>query len=125
MTILFNHKYSPLDLQRNLNKCEKIIKESILETIRKLLPVKDVLKEYLGSNFDEDNYSINHDDDVTSIVSENTKDNIRKLLKYEMDNTLLTNKEVKNKDIVEQKGLCSSVMEYPAINIATAAAHLA
>ncbi len=32
--------------------------------------------------------------------------------------TLLTNKEVKNKDIVEQKGLCSSVMEYPAINIA-------
>ena len=32
--------------------------------------------------------------------------------------TLLTNKEIKNKDIVEKKGLCSSVMEYPAINIA-------
>ena len=90
---LFNHKYNPLDLQRNLNDAEKIIKESILETIRKLLPVKDVLKEYLGSNFDEDNYSISHNDDVTSVVSENTKDNIRKLLKYEMDNTLLINKD--------------------------------
>tara|TARA_B100000579_G_C22844662_1_gene863621 strand:- start:547 stop:3081 length:2535 start_codon:yes stop_codon:yes gene_type:complete len=33
--------------------------------------------------------------------------------------TLLTNEEVKNKDIVSKKGLCSSVMEYPAINIAT------
>ena len=92
---LFNHKYNPLDLQRNLNDAEKIIKESILETIRKLLPVKDVLKEYLGSNFDEDNYSISHNDDVTSVVSENTKANIRKLLKYEMDNTLLINKDDK------------------------------
>ena len=33
--------------------------------------------------------------------------------------TLLTNEEVKNPDIVHEKGLCSSVMEYPAINIAT------
>ncbi len=32
--------------------------------------------------------------------------------------TLLTNEEVKNKEIISQKGLCSSVMEYPAINIA-------
>ena len=31
--------------------------------------------------------------------------------------TLLSNKEIKNKEIVESKGLCSSVMEYPAINI--------
>ena len=32
--------------------------------------------------------------------------------------TLLTNQEIKEKDIVAKKGLCSSVMEYPAINIA-------
>ena len=31
--------------------------------------------------------------------------------------TLLTNEEIKDKYIVGQKGLCSSVMEYPAINI--------
>ena len=30
---------------------------------------------------------------------------------------LLSNKELNNKDIVAQKGVCSSVMEYPAINI--------
>lgn len=32
--------------------------------------------------------------------------------------TLLSNEEIKDKDLVLQKGLCSSVMEYPAINIA-------
>jgi len=31
--------------------------------------------------------------------------------------TLLSNKELNNKDIVKEKGVCSSVMEYPAINI--------
>jgi hypothetical protein len=31
--------------------------------------------------------------------------------------TLLTNEELNNKDIVAEKGVCSSVMEYPAINI--------
>ena len=30
---------------------------------------------------------------------------------------LLTNQELNNKDIVNEKGVCSSVMEYPAINI--------
>jgi len=32
--------------------------------------------------------------------------------------TLLTNAELNNKDIVNERGVCSSVMEYPAINIA-------
>jgi len=32
--------------------------------------------------------------------------------------TLLTNEELNNKDIVAERGVCSSVMEYPAINIA-------
>jgi hypothetical protein len=31
--------------------------------------------------------------------------------------TLLTNEELNNKDIVAERGVCSSVMEYPAINI--------
>ena len=33
--------------------------------------------------------------------------------------TLLTNDELKNKKVIEEKGLCSSVMEYPAINISS------
>ena len=31
--------------------------------------------------------------------------------------TLLSNEELNNKNIVHEKGICSSVMEYPAINI--------
>ena len=45
---LFHTGYNSLDLQRNLIKSEKLIKESILETIRKLLPLKEVLQQYLN-----------------------------------------------------------------------------
>ena len=30
---------------------------------------------------------------------------------------MLSNEELNNKNIVHEKGICSSVMEYPAINI--------
>lgn len=92
---LFNTSYSSLDLQRNLIDAEKIIKECILETVRKLLPVRNVLKQYLGDNFDDDQYSQYNEDDVTSQVSEHTKKHMRKLLKYEMDNTLVEEKDEK------------------------------
>lgn len=92
---LFNTSYSSLDLQRNMIDAEKIIKESILETVRRLLPVRNVLKQYLGENFDDDQYSQYNEDDVTSQISEHTKKHMRKLLKLEMDNTLLEEKDEK------------------------------
>ena len=49
----------------------------------------------LGDNFDDDQYSQYNEDDVTSQVSEHTKKHMRKLLKYEMDNTLVEEKDEK------------------------------
>ena len=92
---LLHTGYTSLDLQRNLIESEKIIKDSINETIRDLLPVRELLKQYLGDNFSEENYSNYADDDITSVVSIRTKKNIKKLLKHEMD-TLL--KEDTNED---------------------------
>uniref|UniRef100_A0A6C0B3Y0 Uncharacterized protein n=1 Tax=viral metagenome TaxID=1070528 RepID=A0A6C0B3Y0_9ZZZZ len=85
---LFHTGYNSLDLQRNLIKSEKLIKESILETIRKLLPLKEVLQQYLGNNFIDNDFSDYAHEDITSTISENTKTNIKKLLKHEFDNNL-------------------------------------
>lgn len=90
---LLDTYYTSLDLQRNLIDAEKLIKDSVDETIRDLLPIRELLKQYLGGNFSEENYSNYEDDDITSTISVRTKNNIKKLLKYEMDNVLREDKD--------------------------------
>lgn len=51
---LFYENNSGSEYQKNMRTIELIIKESIENTIRKLLPVKDILKEHLD-NFDNEN----------------------------------------------------------------------
>ena len=87
---LFHTGYNSLDLQRNMIKAEQLIKSSIIETIRKLLPVKDILRQYLGNNFIDQDFNKYAEEDITSTVSEQTKTTIRKLLKHELDNNLKT-----------------------------------
>ncbi len=90
---LLYHNFPNIELQRNLSDSENLIKESIEETIRKQLPVKHILQEYLGGDYrDED-----ADEDVTSHVSTNTKENLRKLVKAEIEQTLYS-KNIGNDD---------------------------
>ena len=93
---LFHTGYNSLDLQRNIIEAEKVIVEAIKETIRILLPVKEVLKQYLGKNFIDKDFAKYEDEDITSVISEHTKDNIRQLLKHELGGNLKTLSE--NKD---------------------------
>jgi hypothetical protein len=81
---LFNHLLSPIDLQRNLADSEVLIKDAIHETVRKMLPVRHILKEYLGSDYNDDEI----DDDITSQLSMSTKNNLRKLVQQEIEQTL-------------------------------------
>jgi len=90
---LIHTQYNSLDLQRNLIDSEKLIKESILETIRNLLPVKNVLKQYLGNNFIDEDYEKYTNEDITSVVSQQTKKNIRELLKFELEKTNKTDQK--------------------------------
>ena len=77
---LFDDTINTCDYQRNMQICEKLISDSIDETIRKLLPVKNILREYLGDSF-------NHiRDDVESIISNGEKNTLRKLVRKELDN---------------------------------------
>jgi hypothetical protein len=94
---LMHNGFSNLEIQRNLADSEVLIQTSIKETVRKLLPVKYILKEYLGKDYMDDNYD--DTEDVTSLISINTKTNLRKLVKYEIEQSLLkTDESEKNND---------------------------
>ena len=81
---IFDDTISNFDYQRNRRDAEYIIEKSIGETIRKQLPVKHILKEYLGSEFkDENNEDLEFND---SEISTNYKENLRKMVKTEIEN---------------------------------------
>jgi hypothetical protein len=44
---LMYHNYSPIDIKRNQRECIALIKECIKETIKKILPIKQILCNYL------------------------------------------------------------------------------
>lgn len=116
---LFHTGYNSLDLQRNIIESEKIITESIKETIRVLLPVKSVLKQYLGNNFIDKDFDKYEDEDITSVISEHTKDNIRQLLKHEFGNNLQPiseNKDFATMSISEEKIVNNKVDKEPNLS---------
>ena len=49
---MFNENINKLEVQKNKRQIEVIIKNSIEEVIRKLLPLKTILKDYLETNLD-------------------------------------------------------------------------
>ena len=51
---MFDKRVSNFEQQRNNKYCEEIISVCIQETIRKLLPLKYILKESLGESYDDD-----------------------------------------------------------------------
>ena len=62
---LFWHGYEPLDIKRNQREILQIIKESIREAIRKLLPMKMVLHEFLQNDYIRDDEDENIEYDIT------------------------------------------------------------
>ena len=74
---LFDDNISKFEYLRNRRDAEVIINNTINETIRKQLPVKHILKEYLGNEFKEGN---------DEIVDTLEKENLRKMVKAEIEN---------------------------------------
>ena len=75
---LFDDTLNNYEYQRNRREAEGIIETSIQETIRKQLPVKHILKEYLGKDYETD-------DEEENIESEDYS-NLRKMVKAEIEN---------------------------------------
>ena len=75
---IFSDQVTHSEYQRNINDGHKIIGSCIEETIRKLLPVKNILREYLGSGFEEQN----QDD---SLLPDTYKENLKKMVQKELE----------------------------------------
>jgi hypothetical protein len=76
---LLSHRYSQLELKRNQKECIEVIKISVTEAIRKMLPINIILKEYLGQSFTETQK--NEVDNIDKIFSEVDKSRVMHLLK--------------------------------------------
>ena len=76
---LFIDDIDKCEYQRNMRLIEEIIFSSISETIRKQLPVKDILQKYLGENYKEE-----MDEDVTSLISDSHEQNLKTMAKKEI-----------------------------------------
>ncbi len=109
---------SPCEYQRNLRDCENIISKTITETIRKMLPVENILKKYLGSSYKKQQSSTN--DDTYSIVTviTNEKENLKNLVK--MDNSSMMKKSIDNETENETENIQESYTNYIEQNNLTA-----
>jgi len=79
---LVYHQYPPIELKRNQRYTIMLIKDSIREAIRKLLPVKQILEVYLGEQLEPDVPNDQFDRNITEV----DEINIQKMLKKELSN---------------------------------------
>lgn len=97
---LFYHDIKPIDKKRNQRDCNEIIKSSIKEAIRKMLPVQHILNKYLGEEIKIGSQEV--DKPLSNIDS----DNLRQMVNKELDIKLnekekekIANVESEKKDI--------------------------
>ena len=93
---LFFHNVKPIDRKRNQRECLNIIKESIKEGIRKMLPVQHILREYLGNEYKSSN------DDLEKPISLNDSDNLKKLISKDL-------KDFINPDVIQNYNLTNDL----------------
>jgi hypothetical protein len=74
---LFWHEFPPLEIKRNQREACELIKQAIHEAIRKVLPIKLILKEYLQNNYIDDF-------DIANKMSESQYMNIQSLVNRDL-----------------------------------------
>jgi hypothetical protein len=86
---LFSEQATSVDRQKNLRQVEQLLHQAILQSIRGMLPVKNILKEYLTDDGDGDNNEKDDEKDEKKgekeevipevVVAEDTKPTVTKL----------------------------------------------
>jgi len=76
---LYYHGVQALDKKRNQKDALELIKIAIQDTIRKLLPVEHMLKNYLGNNFKDLQI-----DEVDKVITQQDTDNLKQLMTHTM-----------------------------------------
>ena len=107
------------EYQRNRNEAENLIEKSIETTIRKQLPVKHILQEYLGNDYlgkteeEEEKENVKPDEEATPKLSDLSMD-IKELVKTEIENTVKAKEEpnlVNQEDLTNIEMLPDDVLE--------------
>ena len=75
-TYLFNENINKLEIQKNKRQIDIIIKNSIEEVIRKLLPIKTILKDYLETNLDSNEEEPEINDSLVDIIKNSVNEHI-------------------------------------------------
>lgn len=75
-----NEDISNIEKQKNIRDINNIVKDGIIEAVRKLLPVKDIIKTYLGKIYDDEETDISTVDNgfEQSAFMDFAKNNLRK-----------------------------------------------
>ena len=73
--LCYDYNLSAIDIQRNFREAHQLISSSITEMIRKLLPVRTILQEYLGTSCEPD-----PDDDISETVSAAGRRNLKRMV---------------------------------------------
>lgn len=97
---LFWHGYSTLDIKRNQREAHRLIRIAVCEAIRKMLPIKSILEEYLKNDYiKHDDVQIDNDDNAQY---ENIKNMIQKDLHEQPDDNgrriFMSSEEEKQED---------------------------
>jgi hypothetical protein len=74
---IFWDKFNPIEIKKNQRDCLEIIKKSIKEAIRKLLPMKLILSEYLQNDYTK--YSSNNNS-----INISTYNNLKEMLRKDL-----------------------------------------
>jgi hypothetical protein len=77
---------SAIERQKNIPQCETIIATSIGETVRQLLPVRNILKTYLHDTFNQEQYDEEEKKESMKGLSQNYQNNLREIVKKEIAN---------------------------------------
>ena len=93
---LFYHDMRPIERKRNQRDCYDIIKSSIKEAIRKILPVQHILNKYLGDNL---KFGV---DEVDKPISAIESENLKEMISKDLNNVSLEN-NLNDEEIVQTK----------------------
>jgi len=99
---LFNEQGSSIERQKNLRQVESLLHQAVLQSIRGMLPVKNILREYLNNDGDGDDA-----DDVETTVKKEKEEEEDEGVEKEKEEEKEEKKEEKKdeKEEVEESGI--------------------
>ena len=113
---LFDDTINKYEFQRNRREAELLIESQINETIRRQLPVKNILREYLGTDYKE----LEQPDEEDIETDSSYKENLRKMVKAEIENCSKEKLEEFNIDNIDADVAGADVADVAGADVAGA-----